>query len=199
MTNRRPTISVKQRRAVERARSVRRARHIRIGIAIVAIAALAGIVTMATRSGVGDRGVTDPARFDLPTLDGKARVTLASLRGTPVIVNMFASWCTACDAELPGFSRVSADLRGMVRFVGVNSLETGDRWRMPRRHGITWWTLARDVGGSNGSGLHDAYGARGMPVTAFYATDGTLRDVVNGTLSEAQLRAKIHTIFGVDS
>ena len=113
------------------------------------------------------------------------------------MVNFFASWCTECDAELPGFSTVSQELKGQVTFIGVNALETGDPMYMPERHGITWWPLAADIGGRNGSGLHDALGARGMPVTAFYDQQGELLHVDNGALPEPALRQRIQQLFGI--
>jgi hypothetical protein len=111
---------------------------------------------------------------------------------------MFASWCTACDSELPGFSTVSAQLRGEVNFIGVSSLETGDPMYMPRRHGITWWPLARDVGGGNRSGLHDALcTCNSMPVTAFYDSNGHLLGVEREALPVNTLRALLRRFYGV--
>lgn len=139
-----------------------------------------------------------PASFDLPALNGPGRIRLADHTGKPVVLNFFASWCSACDFELPGFSRVSDHLRGKVTFIGVNSLETGDPNLMPRRHNITWWPLARDVGGSNASGLHDALGGgNSMPLTAFYDSSGRLVDVERAALPEDALRAKISQLFGI--
>jgi len=111
-------------------------------------------------------------------------------------VNFFASWCTACDDELPGLARLSTALRGKVNFVGVDSLETGDRLFMPRRHHITWWPLARDVGGAQGSGLHDALGGgSAMPLTAFYDAQGRLVEVNRAALPEDALRAKLRALY----
>jgi thiol-disulfide isomerase/thioredoxin len=54
------------------------------------------------------------------------RARLASLRGTPVVINKWASDCEPCRAEFPIFQRVSV-LRGrQVAFVGIDSDE-GDR------------------------------------------------------------------------
>jgi thiol-disulfide isomerase/thioredoxin len=44
-------------------------------------------------------GTTAPA-FSLPSLGGGDTVSLAAFRGTPIIVNFFASWCPDCRAEL---------------------------------------------------------------------------------------------------
>jgi thiol-disulfide isomerase/thioredoxin len=144
-----------------------------------------------------DPGSTEPEAFDLPALEGDGRMRLADLAGHPVVVNFVASWCTACDAELPGFSVISRELEGEVTFVGVNARETGDPLVMPERHDITWWPLARDTGGRQGSGLHEALGGRGMPITAFCDADGNLLHVDGGALPEPALRDRIQQLYGI--
>ncbi|RMH74345.1 MAG: TlpA family protein disulfide reductase, partial [Actinomyces sp.] len=140
-----------------------------------------------------------PALANDPNGDG--RITLAEFRGTPVVANFYADWCTSCDAELPGFATVSAELRDRVVFVGVNSQESGDRFRQPRQFGTDWWPLARDINGrqGGGSGLFDSLGGTGMPITAFYRADGSLAFVQRGAMSETDLRAVIRTEFGVEA
>jgi cytochrome c biogenesis protein CcmG/thiol:disulfide interchange protein DsbE len=140
---------------------------------------------------------TDPGSFDLPRLDGKGEVRLLSFRGRPTVVNFFASWCTACESELPGFSKLSRELKAKVNFVGVNSLENGDGMAMARRFGIDWWPLARDVDGQQDSGLHDALGGQGMPITAFYDRNGKLLYVSPGALPEADLQAVLQHYYGI--
>lgn len=164
----------------------------------VALVAAVGIVAATTNDG-GTDGSTDPEAFDLPALQGDGRIRLADFAGTPVVVNFFASWCTACDAELPGFAEVAGELDGQVAFVGVNANETGDPMYMPERHGITAWPLAADTGGRNGSGLHQALGGRGMPITAFYDPDGNLLHVDLGALPEPALRQRLDDLYGTDT
>jgi len=172
-------------------------------VAVVVVVALVAVLAARSQSDSARKahapGVsTDPARWSLPALDGAGTVSLAQFRGHPTVVNFFASWCSACDFELPGFAAVSRELDGTVVFVGVNALETGDPNYMPRRHHITWWPLARDVGGAHGSGLHDALGGgNSMPITALYDADGRLVDVQRGALPESALRQKLHDLFGI--
>ena len=46
---------------------------------------------------------------------------LRKLRGTPVVVNQWASWCGPCKFEFPFFRRAARKYKGRVAFLGVNS------------------------------------------------------------------------------
>jgi len=197
-TTRRATKAQMQRQAA--ARAAQRRRRVLTGLVGIGAAILIVVVLLAVTAGSGGgSGVTEPERFSLPAIEGDEQIALADYRGTPVVVNFFASWCTACDAELPGFATVSKELKGEVEFVGVASLETGDPLFMPKRHDIMWWPLARDVGGNQKSGLHDALGGgNSMPLTAFYDADGTLLGVDRAALPESTLRQRLRDLYGVE-
>ena len=170
-----------------------------VGFVIVAV--LAGIVLSSDDSANGTLDVTDPARFDLPTIDGTGRVRLADFEGTPVVVNFFASWCEPCKEELPDLAEASRKLAGKVAFVAVNSKELSapSGIALARSTGLAeaGITLARDVG-PGGSGLHDAYDVRqAMPVNAFYDAEGKLLYVAPGQLTPDKLREQLQKFFGV--
>lgn len=170
-------------------------------VAVVAV----GIVVATTVGGLGGTPgeSTEPEAWVLPAMGSTAdevdTLALADFAGQPTIVNFFASWCTACDAELPAFVAVTNDLGDRVDFVGVASQETGDPMFMPDRHGLDGlWPLARDAG-PGGGGLSRALGARGMPLTAFYDEDGVLLDSHVGAMTEDSLRATIAALYGIES
>ena len=170
-----------------------------VGFVIVAI--LAAIVLSSDDSAKGSLDVTDPARFDVPTIDGTGRVRLADFEGTPVVVNFFASWCEPCKEELPDFAEAARKLAGKVAFVAVNSKELSapSGVALARNTGLAeaGITLARDVG-PGGSGLHDAYDVRqAMPVNAFYDAEGKLLYVAPGQLTPDKLREQLQKFFGV--
>lgn len=199
----------KQQRREEARRRAQKAQTRRtlvwVGALLAAAAAVAVVVALSLDDG-GDRGAsglsTDPDRWVLPamgsTAEAQEQVALADFAGRPTIVNFFASWCTACDAELPAFVAVTRDLGDEVDFVGVASQETGDPMFMPDRHGLDGlWPLAEDAG-PDGSGLSRALGARGMPMTAFYDAEGALLERHVGALTEDSLREAITELFGIE-
>ena len=51
---------------------------------------------------------------------------LRKLRGTPVVVNQWASWCGPCKFEFPFFRDAARKYRGRVAFLGVNSDDSRD-------------------------------------------------------------------------
>ncbi len=172
-----------------------------VGFVIVAV--LAGIVLSSSDDGSprGTLDVTDPARFDLPTIDGTGRVRLADFEGTPLVVNFFASWCEPCKDELPDLADAARKLAGKVAFVAVNSKELSapSGIALARTNGLAeaGITLARDVG-PGGSALHDAYDVRqAMPVNAFYDGEGKLRYVAPGQMTPDKLAERLQTLFGI--
>ena len=172
--------------------------RIALALVVVVAGAVAGVVAITQRGGGSASAATStqPEAWTLPRLDGPGEVSLAAYRGTPVVVNFFASWCTACQGELPGYADISRRLRGKVAFLGVDSLETGDGLALARRYGVDWWPLARDIDGQQASGLHDNLGGQGMPISAFYDAAGHLVYVSPGALAEDQvigiLRDRLH-------
>src|SRR5215469_3581901 len=189
----------KGRAAAARQAAVRRKlRAVVIGVAVLILVA-AGV--LAFRGGGRTAGaVTSPAAFSLPALNGGGWVRLAHYRGKPVVVNFFASWCTECQAELPGFRQEAIALKGKVTFIGVDSLETGDKNFLPDLFRLAgpFAALASDVG-PDGNDLHAALGGGNtMPLTAFYDADGRLLDVERGALVPVSvLQAKIAQLYGV--
>ncbi len=177
-----------------------RALLLRVGVTAVVIATAVGLAVRAASSAQQPTGSsTQPTSWELPTLSGGATLRLSDLSGHPVVLDFFASWCTACKGELPGMAMLSRELQGRVTFVGVDSEETGDGLSMARQFGVDTWPLARDVGGTQASGLHDALGARGMPLTAFYDKSGRLLTVVLGAISEGDLRSRIRSLYGISA
>ena len=151
-----------------------------VGAAIIGLF----VILPAVQDAADDGGPGEVAAdsFDLPVLDDQDnldnRVRISDFNGTPTVVNFFASWCTACDDELPHFRDAALELEGEVDFIFVNSNETGNWQPMAERNEIDDLILAQDIQGTRRNGLYRSLGGTGgMPITAFYGADGTLLDV----------------------
>jgi len=111
--------------------------------------------------------------FDLPLLDGSGSLSSDDLKGSPVVINFFASWCFPCREEAPDLERLSQEYADSgVRFVGVNvqgglpptllDSEAGAR-DFVEEFGITYPVVA-DTEGVLAKQLMDFYG---LPQTFF--------------------------------
>jgi thiol-disulfide isomerase/thioredoxin len=188
------------RRAAEQA-ARNRSKRIRVGLVSgIGVLVLAGAILLAFAGGSPTAGdSTTTAAWVLPRLGQSGTVSLASLRGKPVVVNMFASWCTTCQAELPAFTAAARRLKGKVTFVEVNSLETGSGQGMAQQFGLgqAGAVVLSDVGGAQNSGLHDALGGgNNMPVSAFYGASGQLLTSHVGGFTAITLQSELQQLYG---
>ena len=99
-----------------------------LGIAVVAVAGIAGLLTLATGPGAGADKVKSlpPAHnFTAPAFGHPGQqVSLAALAGKPVIINFFASWCGPCKRETPLLANFYKSHHGQVLIIGVDSNDT---------------------------------------------------------------------------
>lgn len=141
------------------------------GVAAVVLVALVLLLAVGVRGSLGGssfvseiRDGTRPAApdFALPALDGGETLTLASLRGTPVVVNFWASWCPPCQDEAPLLQQIAEEeAAGGVAFVGVSYNDTSDDARaFARRYGLGYH-LVRD----GDDRVSRAWGVSGPPET----------------------------------
>jgi cytochrome c biogenesis protein CcmG, thiol:disulfide interchange protein DsbE len=105
------------------------------------------------------------------------RAHLRELRGYPVVVNKWASWCPPCRAEFPYFQRQATRRGKRIAFLGVNSNDNdGDAARFLREFPVPFPSY-KDPRLAVAAAMK-AVGA--FPSTAFYDSKGHLAHVKQG-------------------
>jgi peroxiredoxin len=110
--------------------------------------------------------------FTLPSLGGQ-EVSMAQLRGKVVILNVWATWCEPCRAEMPSMETLYEDFKSNKNFVllAVSQDERGREAVAPfiKKNGYHFTVLLdpKNI-------VSSAYGASGVPETFVIARDGRI-------------------------
>jgi thiol-disulfide isomerase/thioredoxin len=112
---------------------------------------------------------------------------LTSLHGSPVVVNIWASWCGPCIREAPGLAQTARQYRGKAQFVGVDIIDQ----RAPatafiKRFGWTYPSVFDPTGA-----IRDDLGFLGQPVTVVFDAAGKRVDTIVGPAPASELQAQL--------
>ena len=118
------------------------------------------------------------------------RVALDELRGTPVVLNFWASWCIPCRQEAPVLERAWRRARGQgVLVLGLNMQDLTDEARAFIREFDNTYLNVRD----QSNGVARDWGVTGLPDTFFITPRGRVVGHVIGVVSAEQLRQGIRS------
>lgn len=112
------------------------------------------------------------ADLTLPCLGGGPDVDLSALRG-PMVVNLWAQWCTPCRTELPIYERLHEEAGDRLKVLGIDYQDTQPKaaLELVRDSGVTYPLLA-----DPGSLLEAAYHLRGLPFVLFVDSRGRVTE-----------------------
>jgi peroxiredoxin len=202
VAKRRPGRQHKTPGTVVRLRRLARNQVARTAFGLAVLAAIIGVLVVISQSGDGEETVLGPLTSDGPSIgepapdfvlegtDGET-VKLSDLQGQPVWINFWATWCPPCRGELPDIQKLFEEKgdAGLV-VLAINFEELGDQAQdVFDELGLTMPVLLD----SDGS-IFEQYRLRGLPDSFFVDSDGILRDVQLGALTEAQMREKLESI-----
>jgi thiol-disulfide isomerase/thioredoxin len=181
---------------------------IALAIVVLAVAGLKATSTPASSSGPPDQldsSITQPAAVNpligsattpsglvghpMPdaTLERFAGgpASISGYRGTPMVINLWASSCVPCVTEMPAFEQVHREYGDRVAFVGVDSGEGID----PGRAGAATTGVTYDLLSDPQSLVAGSIKAVYLPATILVKSDGTIARVrFNGAVDPADLR-----------
>ena len=116
--------------------------------------------------------------FVLSDLEGRT-LRLADLRGQPVVVNFWATWCQPCAAENPIFAALARRYAGRVRFISVIYQDTPEAIRAYERQRGSWGPALVDPD----SRTAIQFGVYGVPETFLIDSQGLVHEKVTGMVS----------------
>jgi thiol-disulfide isomerase/thioredoxin len=150
---------------------------------------LASTVAAGCGGGASSGSASSVADVPFSAADGTS-LTLADMKGTPVVLNMWATWCKPCVKEMPAFDEVAAS-QDAVRIIGVNVADDADdAAAFAADLGVSYEQFNDPTGG-----LSDAFEVTGLPATAFVDADGKVVEVHAGALTADELRDRIAASF----
>ncbi|MFC2043407.1 TlpA disulfide reductase family protein [Chloroflexota bacterium] len=147
----------------------------------------------ATETSAPHKGFLAPD-FSLSTYEGEI-ITLSDLRGQPVLINLWTSWCPPCKAEMPALERVYQDFKDDgLEILAVNSTNqdnAADAIGFVQDLGLTFTVLF-----DNNGNVSKQYRLQALPTSIFINREGVIREIViGGPMSEALLRTRIKTLI----
>jgi thiol-disulfide isomerase/thioredoxin len=144
------------------------------------------------RSTGSDGSLVPDSRVALPEYDLETfRRMIEELRGTPVVVNFWGSWCPPCRVEAPELAEAARRYAGRVQFIGVDILDN--------RGAARDFILASDwqypsVFDPEGE-IRDGLGYVGQPITLIYDRDGALAFEWNGVITLDLLARELRKVL----
>lgn len=126
-----------------------------------------------------------------PLVSGNGSLTMAQLRGKPVFMDFFATWCPPCNAEAPMVSAAYKQYAPQgLQVIGVDVQENAQKAKQfVDQHQLTYPAVV------DSGTLSDQYRINGMPVGVFIDKTGVVRKIEVGQLSPDELNADIKSIL----
>lgn len=166
----------------------------------IAVAAIAALIVSAYFKGGASRGVGPGAitgqvaqSFTLDALDG-GRSSLAAYRGRVVFMNLWATWCPPCRAEMPDLQRFYQRYKSQgVAVVGIDQGESATTVRMFARSLGVRYPILLDTQQQYGR----VYQALGLPTTVIVSPLGMVVKTFDGALSYDQMVAAVKPLIAI--
>lgn len=157
-------------------------------VAFLVVSVLVGLFVLPNVFSMKSALVGKPAPdFALELISGADtgdRIHLAELKGHPVLIDFWASWCEACKVEAPVLDAIARrhNKRGLVVIGVATGDQSGDASRFAARHGLSY-PIAYDTGDR----VAATYGVSSLPTLVVIDANGNVTEVHTGYEGESAL------------
>ncbi|MFL9894779.1 TlpA family protein disulfide reductase [Paraburkholderia sp. RL17-381-BIF-C] len=141
----------------------------------------------------GESAVAQLWSAPVTTVDGKPQ-TLSSLKGHPIVVNFWASWCGPCVEEMPALSQLQRDYAGKgIQFVGLGVDSDKNVQAFLQKVKVAYPVYVTGFGGAD---LARAFGntAGGLPFTVVIDAKGEIRSTKLGQIDPQALKKTLDAL-----
>ncbi len=132
--------------------------------------------------------------FNLTTLSGN-NFSLSEFRGSPVILNFWASWCPPCRAEMPAFQQAFTEYEDLGLIIAAvnatNQDSISEASAFVSENNLTF-PVPLDKTGS----VSRSYNLYSLPTTVFIDNQGVIRKIIiGGPIPTALIRVQVDKLF----
>lgn len=130
--------------------------------------------------------------FTLTEVNTNKQVTLSALRGKPVFLNFWATWCPPCKEEMPRIENLYATYKDEVEFISIASSSSDDLQKITSfiHEGGFSWSFLHDPTGEIGS----KYQAVSYPTSFFIDKGGLIHAIHIGEMEQADMESNLRAI-----
>ena len=127
--------------------------------------------------------------FTLATLDGSKQIHLATLKGTPLVLNFWASWCTGCQQEVPFLQKAQGQLKAQhVVLMGIEGQEAASAGQaFLQKYSLNYLNVHDTTDGTTAI----SYGVTAFPETLFINSKGIVVAKWIGALTDKGLQVEL--------
>jgi cytochrome c biogenesis protein CcmG/thiol:disulfide interchange protein DsbE len=134
---------------------------------------------------------TEPSAGALPITDSEEFEQILAGSATPMVVNLWASWCIPCRSEAPLLAEAHSQLGDEVRFIGVATEDT----QVDAEAFVAEFSMTFENYFDRNGEVKAWVGSMGLPTTFFVAPGGQIVSTVFGVIDERKLALEIDELL----
>ncbi len=155
------------------------------------ILSIIGVIAFGLVVGACSSAEVEPADGALPVTNAEDFEQLLAESESPMVVNLWASWCIPCRSEAPLLTEAHRQLGDEVRFIGIATQDT----QVDAEAFVAEFSMTFENYFDRGGEVKGWIGSLGLPTTFFVAPGGEVVSTVFGIIDERSLALEIDELL----